>query len=114
MGFNVSVNLALHYSKTNKSRCKWADPGMDPLNPDYRSVDSYVEKNGTQHYTQWFWDDDAKHYIKELNKWTVDDRAEEDGARGEYYRLLHECEGEALDLESISASIAELKRQFDN
>jgi hypothetical protein len=114
MGCNVSVNIALHYFKTNKCRCKWTAPGMDPLDPDYRGADSYVEKNGTQHYTQWSWDDDGKDYIRKLNKWTADDRAEEDGARGEYYRLIHECEGEALDLESIKASIDELKRQFGN
>jgi hypothetical protein len=85
---------------------------MDPLNPDYRSADSYVDNDGAQYYTQWTWDDVTKDHIRQLNKWTAHDRAEEDGARADYYGLLHECEGEAVGLESIRASIEELKEQF--
>ncbi|GAM40423.1 hypothetical protein TCE0_039r12764 [Talaromyces pinophilus] len=92
--------------------CKRTAPGMDPLNPDYRSADSYVDNDGAQYYTQWTWDDVTKDHIRQLNKWTAHDRAEEDGARADYYGLLHECEGEAVGLESIRASIEELKEQF--
>ncbi|PCG97113.1 Hypothetical protein PENO1_058670 [Penicillium occitanis (nom. inval.)] len=75
-------------------------------------ADSYVDNDGAKYYTQWTWDDDTKDHIRQLNKWTTDDRAEEDGARADYYGLLHECEGEAVGLESIRASIEELKEQF--
>lgn len=81
------------------------------LDPNYRFAISY-EENGSLYYGNSQWDDRTQHYIKQLNEWTAEDRAEEDGAREEYYRLIHECEGEALDLESIRASVEELKRQF--
>jgi hypothetical protein len=90
---------------------KSMNPGIPPLDPDYRMVISYEDKEG-YHYGDSEWPTETKEYIRELNKHQAEDSGIEEGSRAEYLRLLEECKGDGLELDSVSAAIQELKKQY--